>query len=288
MEGEKSAYRQDSIVVCAFIGPYQLYHMAPLLGRKTRWLLDRLLSYRRTEQRWNPLACQRQYGMIFAEGTNTIPKLNHYLFLCQKHWNQARLSVRQGAFMTITSGECLFVILLVAAFVGIWRGWIREVITTAILLGAILFLSLGGQDWLYRFFFVNLVDAVKALFEGSSVTVPAGSSSPLQPQSDFWFTFLTFGGLTSIAYVVGHKAHTPSPQQLTPRHRLVGVVPGLVNGITILFYSVRNNILSPTGVNVQSPNQTNINNSLPIIFGLGLVVVVGALIWLTTKGKAKK
>src|SRR5215469_12901269 len=68
-----------------------------------------------------------------------------------------------GSAMYISSSECFFVIILTAAFVGLWRGWVREVITTAILLGVILFLMLGGTDVIYRFIFVNLLDAFRAL-----------------------------------------------------------------------------------------------------------------------------
>ncbi len=186
--------------------------------------------------------------------------------------------------MTITQNECLFVVLLVAAFIGLWRGWLREVITTAILLGVILFLTLGGQGVLYQFIFVNLVDAVKALFSGSSsVSVaPAGTSQPAQ--GDFLFTFLTFTGLTSISYLVGHKAGKPPT---AASHRLTGIIPGIVNGIAIAFYSVKY-IIPQLSVSVQSPDQTTVSNYLPVVFGLALIGVIVVLIALSTKGKAKK
>jgi uncharacterized membrane protein required for colicin V production len=185
--------------------------------------------------------------------------------------------------MTITQNECLFVILLVAAFIGLWRGWLREVITTAILLGVILFLTLGGQGVLYQFIFVNLEDAVKALFSGSSsVSVAPATSQPAQ--GDFLFTFLTFGGLTTISYVVGHKAGRPPT---AASHRLTGIIPGIVNGIAIAFYSVKY-IIPQLSVSVQSPDQTTVSNDLPVVFGLALIGVIVVLIVLSTKGKAKK
>ncbi len=186
--------------------------------------------------------------------------------------------------MVITSGECLFVILLVAAFIGLWRGWIREVITTAILLGVILFLILGGQGVLYRFIFVNLVAAFKALFEGSTVAVPP-PNPPAQPsQGDFLFSLFTFATLIMIGYAVGHKAGKP-PASAT--HRLTGIIPGIVNGIAILFYSVRY-IIPQINVSVEGPNATTVSMYLPVVFGLALVAVIGLLIALSTKGKAKK
>lgn len=185
--------------------------------------------------------------------------------------------------MTITQNECLFIILLVAAFIGLWRGWIREVITTAILLGVILFLTLGGQGVLYQFIFVNLVDAIRALFSGNtSVSV---ASSPSQPaQGDFLFTSLTFIVLTCISYLVGHRAGRPPT---AASHRLTGIIPGAVNGIAIAFYSVRY-IIPQLNVSVQSPDQTTVSTDLPIVFGLALIAVIVVLIALSTRSKAKK
>jgi hypothetical protein len=183
--------------------------------------------------------------------------------------------------MTITSGECLFIILLIAAFIGLWRGWIREVITTAILLGVILFLLLGGDALLYRFFFVNLAAAFKALFEGNSVSIPASNSST--PQTDVLFSVSTFVVLTGVGYLVGHKAGKPPTATV---HRLSGIIPGTVNGIAVIFYTV-DHIIPQLQVNVESPDVGTVTNYAPIVFGLAIVAVVGVLIVLTTR-KAKK
>src|SRR5579859_6547608 len=171
--------------------------------------------------------------------------------------------------MTITSGECFFVVILVAAFICLWRVWIREVITTAILLGAILFLMLGGDGILYHFIFVNLVDSFKALFSGSSVSVPASSASSQSAQGDFLFGLLTFFGVTSIGYLVGHKAGKP-PASTT--HRLTGIIPGIVNGVAVVFYTVRN-IIPQLNLSVQSPDVTTVSSYLPVVFGLALLAV---------------
>ena len=186
--------------------------------------------------------------------------------------------------MYITSSECFFVIVLTAAFIGLWRGWVREVITTAILLGVILFLMLGGSDVIYRFIFVNLIDAFKAL-GGSTVSASNSASAPPgTTQSDFLFSVLTFGGLTAVGYLVGHKA---GKAPTTATHRLAGLIPGTVNGAALVFYATRN-IIPNVDVNVQSPDSTTVGNYLPIIFGIALLAVVVILIALSTKSKAKK
>jgi len=189
-----------------------------------------------------------------------------------------------GSAMYITSSECFFVIILTAAFIGLWRGWVREVITTAILLGVILFLLLGGSDVLYRFIFVNLVDAFRAL-GGSTVSAPdSGTAAPPSTQADFLFTLLTFGGLTTIGYVVGHKAGKPPT---TATHRLTGVIPGAVNGASVVFYATRN-IIPNVNVDVASPDPTTVSNYLPVIFGIALLAVVVILIALSSKSKSKE
>ena len=186
--------------------------------------------------------------------------------------------------MYITSNECFFVIVLTAAFVGLWRGWVREVITTAILLGVILFLLLGGSDVLYRFIFVNLIDAFKAL-GGSTVSAPGSpTDTPTSAPNDFLFSVLTFGGLTTVGYLVGHKA---GKAPTTATHRLAGLIPGTVNGAAVVFYATRN-IIPNLDVNVQSPDSTTVSNYLPVIFGIALLAVVVILIALSTKSKAKK
>lgn len=186
--------------------------------------------------------------------------------------------------MTITSGECFFVIILTAAFIGLWRGWIREVITTAILLGVILFLMVGGSEILYRFIFVNLVNAFKALFSGGTVTAPSSGPAPLSSQGDFLFSLVTFVSLTGLGYLVGHRAGRPPA---SPTHRLTGIIPGAVNGAAVVFYATRN-IIPQLDVSVQGPNATTATNYLPVIFGIALLAVVGVLIALSTRSKAKK
>lgn len=185
--------------------------------------------------------------------------------------------------MTITSGECFFVIILLAAFIGLWRGWIREVITTAILLGVILFLMVGGAEILYRFIFVNLVNAFRALFSGGSVTASNSGPTPLSSQGDFLFSLVTFVGLTGLGYLVGHRAGRPPT---SPAHRLTGVIPGIVNGAAVVFYATRN-IIPQLNVNVQGPSASTATNELPVIFGVALLAVVGVLIAISSR-KAKK
>ncbi len=50
--------------------------------------------------------------------------------------------------VVVDQGQCFLLILLIGAIVGFWRGGVREVITCAVILGAVLFLVAGGTHWL--------------------------------------------------------------------------------------------------------------------------------------------
>lgn len=187
--------------------------------------------------------------------------------------------------MTITSGECFFVIVLITAFIGLWRGWMREVITTAILLGIVLFLMLGGTNILYQFIFVNLANAFKALFGGGTVAASDSSSAtPLSSQANVLFSTAAFVVLTGFGYLVGHRAGKPPA---APAHRLTGVIPGIVNGAAVVFYITHSILQQQLNVNIASPDATTAGNSLPVVFGIALAGVVVVLIAISSK-KAKK
>ncbi|HEY7125670.1 MAG TPA: hypothetical protein VH540_17070 [Ktedonobacterales bacterium] len=184
--------------------------------------------------------------------------------------------------MTVSSGECVFIILLVTAFIGLWRGWLREIITMAILLAVILFLITIGNHLLYQFIFVNLSAAFHALLNGNSVTA-APSYTPPNAEGDTLFTLSTFTILTGISYLVGHKAGRPPTAAV---HRLTGIIPGAINGIAITWYSVTK-IIPDLQVNAQGPNQGSVGSYEPAVFGIGLVFLI-IVLFVLMKPKPKK
>lgn len=184
--------------------------------------------------------------------------------------------------MTVSSGECVFSILLIAAFIGLWRGWMREVITMAIVLAVILFLSTIGNGLLYRFIFVNLAAAFRDLLGGGSVSV-ASYNPPANGEGSTFFMLSTFTILTGIGYLVGHKAGRPPT---AASHRLVGIIPGAINGIAITFYTVTH-IIPNLQVNAQGPNSGSVNSYLPTVFGIGLVFLI-IVLFVLMKPKPKK
>jgi hypothetical protein len=185
--------------------------------------------------------------------------------------------------MTVSSGECVFIILLITAFVGLWRGWMREIITMAILLAVILFLSTIGNGLLYRFIFVNLSAAFHALVSGNSVSVASYTPSTQNGEGDTLFLLSTFTVLTGMGYLVGHKAGKAPTAAV---HRLVGIIPGAINGISITWYAV-SHIIPNLQVSAQGPNQSAVGTYEPAVFGIGLVFLI-IVLFVLMKPKPKK
>jgi hypothetical protein len=177
--------------------------------------------------------------------------------------------------MIVGPTQCFFVILLITAFIGLSRGWVREIITMAIVLATVLFLLNGGDGLLHQFIFVNVPTALHDLVFGTSpASVPAPPVSVPDPTRDYLFGVLSFGVLTILGYVVGHRFGTPPT---TNQHRMGGVLPGLVNGAAIAYYA-SNTIFPSTTVNLTSPTDMLTRVYLPIILGIGLLGMVAVLL----------
>lgn len=177
--------------------------------------------------------------------------------------------------MVVGATQCFFVVLLITAGIGLMRGFMREVITMALVLGAVLFLLNGGGGLLHHFFFVNLPTAIHDLIYGdSAVAVGVPTVSSPNPAGDYLFGLGSFLGLMGLGYGVGHKYGTPPT---TNQHRLGGILPGLVNGAAISYY-VSSAILPSTTVDLTSPNSALTQMYLPIILGVGLVGLILVLV----------
>ncbi len=177
--------------------------------------------------------------------------------------------------MIVGPTQCFFVILLVTAFIGLSRGWVREVITMAIVLATVLFLLNGGDQLLHQFIFVNVPAALHDLIFGTSTAAtPSPPVSVSSSTRESLFGVMSFGILTVLGYLVGHRFGSPPA---TNQHRVGGIVPGVVNGAAISYY-VSNAILPSTTVNVSSPTDALTRIYLPIVLGVGLLAMVVALL----------
>ena len=188
--------------------------------------------------------------------------------------------------MVIGSFQCFLVFLLITAFIGFARGWMREIITMAIILGSVLFLLDGGNGLLHQFLFVNLPNAFRVLFLGTdAVTTATPTVSIPNPTEDYLFGIASFLGLSGLGYGVGHKFGTPAT---TNAHRVTGVLPGTVSGAAMAYYA-SNTILPATTLDLSSPSSVITRLYLPVILGLGLVgLVIILLVSRAGKSSAKK
>lgn len=176
--------------------------------------------------------------------------------------------------MSISQTQCFLIAAVIAAAIGARRGWGREVITCAILLGTILFLLNGGGNiltgWLSQF------------STGASETASGGSvHTPLFNINGQLLPTLAFAGMTWLAYAAGTKWGS-APK--THNHRIAGIIPGGINGAALAYY-VSESILPGREVLINSPTPAFAGTELPIIIGAGLV---GLLVVLFIAAQATK
>lgn len=176
--------------------------------------------------------------------------------------------------MSISQTQCFMIAVVLAGALGARRGWGREVITCAIMLGTVLFLSNGGgnlvANWLARFQSGASSTATAGVVNGQFVTANGQLLSEL-----------IFIGITIIGYSVGDKWGTAPKSH---NHRIAGIIPGAMNGAAMAYY-ISNTILPGRTVVVNSPSPDFASSELPLIIGLGLI---GLLVVLFIAAQATK
>lgn len=186
--------------------------------------------------------------------------------------------------------------LLAGGAYGARRGWAKEVITTAVVLSDVLFLSNGGAAFLSHFLSSTIGSAATGTaFGGPLFAGGGGTAPPYTGTTSFGTTAgaacttalttavsrITFVGLTWLGYRSGTR-HGPAPKMSS--HRVAGIVPGAINGAAIAYY-VSNNILPGGSVLVNTPGSIDTGAYLPVVFGLGIAAL---LIVLFIAGQMKK
>jgi hypothetical protein len=163
--------------------------------------------------------------------------------------------------MLLTGNQFFILLLLLAAIRGYVRGWHREIITTAITLGSVLFLTIGGGDVLAQALFVAIPD----LFRGVTPTLDFTNAAP-NPMVD---------AIVLIVFtVLGHFAgsiYGASPK--SPQHRLSGMIAGAVTGLALTYYITRQ-LLPVTTIGVTSPSSALVTTWLIGLFGFGLMLLL--------------
>lgn len=176
--------------------------------------------------------------------------------------------------MSISQTQCFLLAVVLAGVLGARRGWGREVITCAIILGTVLFLSNGGGSLLSRW--------LTSFQTSASSTATAGTiSGSVVNANGQLLSELIFAGVTLIAYSVGDKWGAAPKSH---NHRIAGIIPGAMNGAAMAYY-VSNSILPGRQILVNSPSPDFASSELPMIIGIGLISL---LVVLFVAGQATK
>lgn len=201
----------------------------------------------------------------------------------------------RGVNMIIGPTQTFIFSLLAGGAYGARRGWAKEVITTAVVLSDVLFLSNGGAGFLSHILASTIGTAGSTALGGPLFAGGGGTAPPYTGTTSFGTTAgaactavlttavsrITFLGMTWLGYRSGTR-HGPAPKMSS--HRIAGVVPGAINGAAIAYY-VSNNLLPSTPVVLNTPGGGDVASYLPVVFGVGLVAL---LIVLFVAGQMKK
>ncbi len=162
--------------------------------------------------------------------------------------------------MVLSQNQCFLIVLVIAAVRGYMRGWHREVITCAITLGSVLFLTIGGGDAL-----AELIGSIPNLFQGISPRLNFTSATP-NPLVDL----LVLAGFAVLAHFAGSFYGT-APKNA--QHRLAGMLAGVVTGLALIYYITRQ-ILPATTVDFTSPSSALTTTWIIGVFGLGMMLLL--------------
>lgn len=162
--------------------------------------------------------------------------------------------------MIVSANQCFLVIMLIAAVRGYMRGWHREIITCAITLGTVLFLTIGGGDAV-----AVALSSIPNLFRGIN---PNLNFNVLPPNPTFNLVVLV--GFTVLADFAGsHYGSAPKSAQ----HRLSGLLAGAVTGLALVYY-ITSHLIPSTTLNLTSPTTALATSWIIAIFGVGMMVLL--------------
>lgn len=162
--------------------------------------------------------------------------------------------------MNLTANQLFVVVMLIAAARGYARGWHREIITCAIILGSVLFLTIGGGDAI-----AQLLSTVPDVFRGVAPGINLATVTP-NPTFDF---FLLIGFTVLADFAGAHYGTGPKVVQ----HRLSGMIAGAVTGLALVYYITRQ-LLPSTTISLTSPTSSLATTWIIGIFGVGMMVLL--------------
>jgi hypothetical protein len=162
--------------------------------------------------------------------------------------------------MTLSANQCFLVLLVIAAAHGFWRGWHREIITCAITLGSVLFLTIGGGDAL-----AQLIGSIPNLMRGVGPNVNFATATPNPVVNT-----IILVGFTALGHLGG--SHYGTAPKIT-QHRLSGMLAGSVTGLALVYYITRQ-LLPSTTFNATSPSTALATSWIIGLFGIGMMMLL--------------
>jgi len=179
--------------------------------------------------------------------------------------------------LLLSAPQCFFLGMIAFGLLGFIQGWRRAVILTAFTLAGVLFLELKGGEGLANLIFVR----APVIWQESFAPNASGHiTTPSAPDKNtiFLTTLITFLVIVVIGYLIGRRAFDTKSSAGTPFGRIMGILPGLVTGyffITYLTSLFNSNVVS---FGVSTPTSNVLNDSVPILFLVGVIVLILGLI----------
>ena len=181
--------------------------------------------------------------------------------------------------MIITSSQVLLISVGLGGLAGFRRGWAKEVIASAMVLGTLFFLTLGG-DRIIGSFFTHGFNSIVAL---GNPTDPSGPAVVCSPGLQRAVSEVLFGSMTWLGYRTSAK-HGVAVK--SSNHRIAGLIPGGINGAAIAYFISRT-VFPGTQVQINTPGQSDTSGYLPEVLVLGLVGLLVVLFITSQAGKGK-
>jgi hypothetical protein len=157
--------------------------------------------------------------------------------------------------MVLDQTHVFFIIVGAMALVGFIRGWSREVVTCAVVLGAVLFLIAGGERMLARLLLGHLPGPLaKLAMSGGGLAI--GLAALI--------------GALMLGYWLGNQ-YGEEPSMY--RHRLSGMLPGAAVGAALTYY-LSEHLAAGTRLALNSPSDTQARTYVTLVYGLGFGVLL--------------
>lgn len=181
--------------------------------------------------------------------------------------------------MIITPTQVLLVAISIGAIAGFRRGWAKEVLATAMVLGTMFFLNLGGAQVLTGF----LMNGLTNVPAGTTASDPTPTLAACTTGLEHTVSEFVFGLMTWLGYRTSAK-HSGPPK--SSNHRVAGVIPGAINGGAIAYF-LSQNVFPGTPLLIRTPSQLDTTSYLPGIFAVGLLGLLGVLFVTSQASKGK-